>query len=189
MKPLWLLCVLSLCVATTSNAQQITNWVVPGNNPFVGSPEVACNLHAARGTISVEDCLAGVAKHQSGSCQSIYLSDGWVMDVTFTINGHHGVQRKVVAFGSTVGTSSATRMAVECTTPSGKSVVFPQVCGNWSILLERKSAYNQGGVTTRTYHSGQTVIVPTLDVCGCVKIPGTIVQIPGFVQQSTKLDY
>jgi hypothetical protein len=161
---------------------QTSDWVVPGRHPFTGTPEQACAIHVARGSISAANCRELVAMQKRGECTQRQLGDNENLDVTFTVDGQHGVERKRVAFGSAIPINDPRRTATECKLQNGSKLVLPHVCGNWSIPVavqskpktKKETDWDAMDVPPRTY------MIPYLNFCGCVESEGRAYTTPGW---------
>ena len=140
-----------LSVASSAGAQSIEPqlWEFPGARPFTGTPLEACQLHQKTTGLPVEECLNGTKLHEIGMCEKGYfLQDGYLLHTTYTNNGKSRSVYVKVAFkypkghakaGQPLPADDEKRYASRCalSRDDGATIVFPYVCGNWSVAYEK----------------------------------------------------
>lgn len=105
-----------------------TYWDAPGADPWRGSEERAFHLLARATGASV----ALLESLEHSTCRMRLIRDGERFDaMTF---GRHGVLTDVVARLDR-WPSSASRLAMVCGDGFGNRLIYPVVCGNWSLEL------------------------------------------------------
>lgn len=216
-KPPWGVSVLTLILAAqpvmmaSANAQQtavsttVANWSNPGSFPFKGDFSDVCKLYAH--VLTDEQCLRALSQYETDTAQQsstdmlgtvIYLQDGDILQVSFTVNGVHQQKTLRVAFGAAVPSDDPMRRAVVYNTgrPDGVKLVRPDVCGNWSVMTVPSAppAPPEPVIVTRVIYGPREVCeipeaftlvtpgqyVPGLDEhpdgCGCgLHVPGMFV--------------
>lgn len=118
----------------TTVASTVENWTNPGSFPFKGKFDDVCNLYKA--TLTNEQCLRAIDSHERGGGTEIFLQDGDILQISFTVNGVHKQKTLRVAFGAHVPANDPMRRAMVYDTgrPDGVKLVRPDVCGNWSVM-------------------------------------------------------
>lgn len=116
----------------------INNWEYPGRFKFTGTPEKACDIFVGFGLLKTA-CLTAVDLKEKGGCEEFYLQDGDIITTTFSSARGHGANTLRVNFkdeqGQPVPADHEMRRAHRCATGiPGIVIVFPEVCGNWSIM-------------------------------------------------------
>lgn len=178
---------LALALPGLAQSSSVKNWTNPGSFPFTGTLTEACDLH--RDNLTSEQCLRAMSRYEAGTCDTMYLQDGDIIDVSFTAGGVHKKSTLRVMFGDQYGPEDPIRLAQACSTgrSDGLYMVRPQVCGNWSAMTvplpstpisvpeepERKIRYETVQVCTdvpiSSYTPGYQMSVPGVgfsDDCG-----------------------
>lgn len=145
--------IMLLCLCGPSLALPVDNpipvlWKNPGQHPFTDSPLKACQLHESTSNLPVDECMRGVRMSEAmdGQCKEDILLDGDRLYTTLTKNGKSWSQYVQVAFkypsghplaGKPLPLDHEKRKAKICrlNRSDGATVVYPYVCGNWSIMF------------------------------------------------------
>lgn len=198
----------SVVVALPAGAQQsltvsttVVDWVNPGSFPFTGSFNDVCNLYDH--TLTDEQCLRALSQYEADITDDsipdvgteIYLQDGDILQVSFTVNGVHKQKTLRVAFGANILVDDPMRRAMVYDTgrPDGVKLVRPDICGNWSIMTISNASLPppEPVIVTRVVYGPRTVCevpeaftlvtpsqyVPGLsDACNCGEpLPGVFI--------------
>lgn len=185
---------------TTANTDSvIANWSEPGSFPFVGNYSDVCTLYADQ--ITGEQCARAIDEQERGLGEELFLQDGDILQVSFTVNGEHRSKILRVMFGDDISENDPMRRALVYDTgrSDGLKLVRPDVCGNWSLMTIRDAALpatvveqlyeeEQYGCWLEARHrhgpGGEVSFLPGIDVGDSCGLPHFV---PGLLQEGSSL--
>lgn len=117
-----------------ADSSAIADWENPGSFPFAGNFDDVCSLYAA--TLTDEQCARAIDQYEREQGTVMFLQDGDILQVSFTVGGVHKQKTLRVAFGADVPSDDPKRRALVFDTgrADGVKLVRPDVCGNWSVM-------------------------------------------------------
>jgi hypothetical protein len=145
---------LGLTVALPAGARTQTPvlWEYPGTHPYEGPAGEAARMHEAKMGFPANEYMRGVDMKNAGQCPEYFIQDGDLLWNTFTKNKFsksiytqaamkysnkdvkaEGLSETLI--GTPLPTDHEKRRALKCDLgrADGAHVVYPFVCGNWSL--------------------------------------------------------